>query len=217
MDKRITFTQAAQAVNDGSSLMVSGFLDAGHPQNLIRALREKNVRDITLISLDAGNERCEVYYFIQDGHVGHMIVSHIGRCPAASDRVIDGSMTLEFSPQGTLCERIRAGGAGLGGFLTPSGIGTEVEKGKQIIEVAGKPYILETTLRADVAFIRAQKADRYGNLYFRGNTRNFNVAIATAADYVVAEVLEYSDEPLPGESVHIPGLFVDAIAVVEDK
>lgn len=210
MSKIITATEAAMHIRDGMCIMIGGFFHGGQPQALIRALDAQGTKDLTLISLDAGNERCASYGFIASGKVIHHYVSHMGRNPGAGKLMLEGKMKVTLVPQGTMAERIRAGGAGLGGILTPTGVGTEVEEGKQRITIGGKDYLLELPLKADVAFIKAHTADEKGNLVFHGTTRNMNTVMATAADVVVAEVehIVKAGEIDP-DHVHIPGLLVD--------
>lgn len=141
------------------------------------------------------------------------IVAHIGTNPETGRQMNAGELEVELVPMGTLVERIRAAGSGLGGFLTPTGVGTVVEKGKTVMEIDGRKYLLEKPLKADFALISAARADRFGNLFLPGTTRNFNVVMATAADTVIVEAGELSDEPLKPDEITIPGIFVDYIAV----
>lgn len=211
-NKVISLQEAVNKVEDGMTIMVGGFLSNGSPNVIMDALVEKGVKDLTLICNDTSFPEIGQGKLVAAGLVKKVITSHVGTNPVTGDLMNAGKLEVEFSPQGTLAERIRAYGAGLGGILTPTGIGTIVEKGKQIIEVNGKKYLLETPLRADVAFIGASIADRAGNLYYKGNSRNFNPLMAMAADTVIAEVDEVVEiGVIKPEDVHTSAIFVDFI------
>ena len=209
--------EAVKCVKQGDTLMVGGFNYGGIPYTLVDALYEQGTDQLTLISNDTIYEFCGQGRLVAGGRCKKVIASHVGLNKKTGELFHSGKMELELFPQGTYVEKIRAGGAGLGGFLTPTGVGTVVEEGKQIIEVNGKKYILELPLRADIAFIRAWRADTVGNLTYYGPNRNFNPAMATAAKYVVVEV----DEIVPEGSINpndvvTPGLFIDALVLKGD-
>lgn len=201
---------------DGKTVMIAGFAGTGEPKELTDMLLESGAKNLTIISNDTGYSGDGVGRLFESGQGTKLVCSYIGMDPNAlamvDKKVSSGELELDLNPQGTLCERIRAGGAGLGGVLTPTGIGTVVEKGKQKIEVNGKEYLLETALHADIALIKAWKADTVGNLIYRGTSRTFNPIMATAADTVIVIV----DEVVPTgtldpEVVVTPGVFVNMI------
>jgi acetate CoA/acetoacetate CoA-transferase alpha subunit len=208
--KRIEIEKAVDLIQDGMSIMVGGFMGVGAPHRLIDALIEAKKKDLTIICNDTGFVDYGSGKMIANKMVKKVIASHIGTNPITGDMMISGEMEVELIPQGTLIERIRCGGAGIGGFLTKTGLGTIVQEGKQIINVDGEDYLLEKPLRADVAIIGASEADKYGNLIFRGTTKNFNPIIATAADLVIAEATEQV-ETIPPHHIHVPYLFIDYI------
>lgn len=211
-NKQISLNDAVSLVKDGMTIMVGGFLSNGGPCSIMDALVESGIKNLTLICNDTSFPDKGQGKLIANKQVKRVITSHIGTNPSTIDQMNSGELEVEFSPQGTLAERIRAYGAGLGGVLTPTGLGTVVESGKKVIEVEGKNYILETPLKADIAFIGASLCDTKGNLYYKGNSKNFNPLMAMAADIVVAEVEELVEvghiEP---ENVHTPHIFVDHI------
>lgn len=210
--------EALSAVKPGMSVMVGGFNYGGIPYTLVDALLEAGTDGLTLISNDTSYVDVGHGKLVAAGRVKKVIASHVGLNKKTGELYNAGKLELELVPQGTFVERIRAAGFGLGGFLTPTGVGTVVEEGKQVLEVNGKKYILELPLRADVALIRAHKADRMGNLTYFGTNRNFNPAMATAADLVIAEVDSIVD---PGEldpnNIVTPGLLVDILVVKGDN
>ena len=210
--------EALSAVKPGMSIMVGGFNYGGIPYTLVDALLEAGTDGLTLISNDTSYVDVGHGKLVAAGRVKKVIASHVGLNKKTGELYNAGKLELELVPQGTFVERIRAAGFGLGGFLTPTGVGTVVEEGKQVLEVNGKKYILELPLRADVALIRAHKADRMGNLTYFGTNRNFNPTMATAADLVIAEVDSIVD---PGEldpnNIVTPGLLVDILVVKGDN
>ncbi|MFA6862812.1 MAG: CoA transferase subunit A [Dysgonamonadaceae bacterium] len=212
MSKLSSATNAIANLRDGMTIMIGGFLSNGTPEKLVDELVKSGVKDLTLIVNDTAFPDKGCGKLIVNKQIKKVIVSHIGTNPFTEEQMNKGELEVEFCPQGTLAERIRAGGAGLGGVLSPTGIGTVVAEGKQLIEVDGKQYILEKPLRADVALIKGSIGDRSGNLIYLGTTQNFNTTMATAADLVIAEVdtlKEVGDiEP---ERVHTPFIFVDYI------
>ncbi|MHC1778725.1 MAG: CoA transferase subunit A [Bacteroidales bacterium] len=212
MDKHISRVDAVAKVKDGMTIMVGGFLTTGGPNELMDTLADSCIKDLTLICNDAAFPDKGLGKLITGNKVKKLVSSYIGSNSAAIDLMNESKMEVEFSPQGTLVERIRAAGAGLGGVLTPTGIGTSVEKGKEIINIDGNDFLLEKPLKADIAIIGASIADESGNLYYRGTTRNFNPLMAMAADLVIAEVEEIvktgTFEP---ENIHTPAILVDYI------
>lgn len=209
MVKFITAKQALEFFKDGQTLMVGGFLNCGNPQSVIAEIIKTDLREFTLIANDTSVPDDSRGRLIAAHKVKKAVVSHIGTNPLTVEQYNCGTLEVEFVPQGTLAERIRAAGAGLGGILTPVGLDTEIAAGKREIEVDGRKYLLETPLHADVALVYATYADRFGNLAFHGSTRNFNVLMPMAADVVIAEAENISDTPLPPDEVVVPGIFVD--------
>ncbi len=214
MEKIITLRDAVEKLKDGMTVMVGGFLTRGGPNQLMDAIAESGVKDLTLICNDAAFQDRGLGRLIHNRQVKKLITSYVGSNPAAIDLMNSKEMEIEFSPQGTLVERIRAAGAGLGGVLTPTGLGTMVENGKDIISVDGKRFILEKPLRADISFIGASVSDRSGNLYYKGTTRNFNPIMAMAADIVVVEAEELVETgSIIPENIHTPAILVDFIII----
>jgi acetate CoA/acetoacetate CoA-transferase alpha subunit len=212
MDKFISIGQAVSQVKDGMTIMVGGFLANGTPCRIIDALAESGVKNLTLICNDTAFPDRGVGKLIVNRQVSRVITSHIGTNPHSSEQMNSGDLLIEFVPQGTLAERVRCGGNGLGGFLTPTGLGTLVAEGKEKITVAGKEYLLELPLRADIALIRASVGDKSGNLLYRGTSQNFNPLMATAADTVIAEVDDVVEVgEIAAENVRTPAIFVDYI------
>jgi len=209
-EKMITEAQFKEKMTDGLSIMVGGFLGVGSPHALIDLVVEEKTKNITLICNDTSFPDCGVGKWIVEKQVSKVITSHIGTNPESGNQLNNNETIFDLTPQGTLAEKIRAGGAGLGGILTPTGIGTIAAEGKKIIEIDGENYILEEKLRADVALIKAAKADTKGNLVYEKAARNFNPIMAFAADLVIAEVDEIVE---PGEidpnNVVTPSILVD--------
>ncbi len=221
IDKVWNSPDAAVAdIPDGAVLLVGGFVSAGTPSNLIRAVRRSGRRELTAVANNIGlgdllDELCE------DRQLAHVIATFAirasgGRTSRFEELYHAGKVGLELVPQGTLIERLRAGGAGLGGVLTKTGLGTMMAEGKQIVEIDGEDWLLERPLRGDVALIKAWRADRLGNLQYRLAGRNFNPVMATAADLVIAEVEEIVEPgQIPADQVGTPALYVDRIAQCE--
>ena len=208
--------EAMAGVKDGSVIMIGGFMACGTPEILIDALVRKNVKNLTVICNDAGYPDRGTGKLLANGQIKTLIASHVGLNPEVARRMntdIDvDRLECILVPQGTLAERIRAGGAGLGGVLTPTGVGTIVAEGKQIITVDEKEFLLEKPLRADFAFIRASVIDTFGNAVLYGTTKNLNLVMATAADYVIAGACKIVETGcLDPEAIHISGIFIDAI------
>ncbi len=217
MNKLIPLQEAVEMVRDSATIMVNGFMAVKSPETLIDGLVEKGVQDLTIISNDAAVPGKGIGKLLAAGQIKKITASHIGLNPEAGKRMNEGTLDVELIPQGTLAERIRCGGAGLGGVLTPTGIGTEVEEGKQTIVVNNQVYLLEIPLRAEIALIKGSVVDTMGNVYFRGTTKNFSLVMAMASDLVIVEA-EKLVEPgeLDPDLVMIPSLFVDYI-IVEEK
>ncbi|MGI6319500.1 MAG: CoA transferase subunit A [Bacteroidales bacterium] len=212
MKKRIEIDEVVSKIKSGMTIMVGGFLGNGSPHKIIDAIAKSDIKDLTVICNDSGFPDKGVGILIANKKVKKVITSHIGTNPITIDQMNAKETEVEFNPQGTLAERVRAAGAGLGGVLTQTGLGTVVAEGKQIINIDGKDYILEKPLKADVAIIAASYSDEEGNLVYEGTTQNFNPIMATAADVVIAEVNEVKKTgEIPMELVHTPKVFVDFI------
>jgi 3-oxoacid CoA-transferase subunit A len=213
MDKTVANADVAvRRIQDGASIMMGGFGVCGIPENLIAALKRAGTKNLTAISNNAGTSDFGIGYLLQTRQVRKMVASYVGENRLFEQLVMTGEIELELNPQGTLAERIRAGGAGIPAFYTPTGYGTIIAEGKETREFGGRMYVLEKALRADFAFIKAWKGDRWGNLMFRKTARNYNPVMATAADYVIAEVEELVElGGIPPDKVHTPGIYVDAI------
>ena len=212
MKKEITLEEAVAKIKDGMTLMVGGFLAVGAPTQIIDALVEKGVKDLTIICNDTAFPDKSIGKLIVNHQVKKLYVSHIGTNPETANQMNAGELEIEFCPQGTLAERIRAKGAGLGGVLTATGLGTIIEKGKEKVTVDGKEYLLEKPLGADVALLGASIADESGNLIYKGTTQNFNPTRATAADLVIVEAEEVvKTGELAPEVIHTSGVYVDYI------
>lgn len=218
MTKLAAIETVLDAIHDGSVIMVGGFLGVGTPENLVDAICQKGVRDLTIIANDTAFPDKGVGKLVVNKQVAKLIVSHIGTNPETGRQMNGGMTEVELVPQGTLAERVRAGGAGLGGVLTPTGLGTIVEQGKTKLEIDGKEYLVEPALKAQVAIVKAYKADTQGNLVFRYASRNFNPLMATAADYVIAEAEHVvSAGQIDPDVVMLPGLFIDAVVLAEPQ
>ena len=213
MDKRIASADAAiDHLRDGMTVLMGGFGLCGIPENLIAAVRRKGTKDLIIVSNNAGVEDFGIGLLLQNHQVKKMISSYVGENKLFERLVLSGELQVELNPQGTLAERLRAGGAGIPAFYTPTGYGTMVAEGKETREFDGRSYVLERALRGDFAFIKAWQGDRWGNLIFRKTARNFNPMMATAADYVIAEVEQLVEAgQLNPDQVHTPGIFVNAI------
>lgn len=216
MGKLTTIDWVLNRIHDGSVLMIGGFLGVGTPESLVDGIVQKGVKDLAIIANDTCYSGKGIGKLVVNKQVKKLVVSHIGTNPETGRQMNDGEIEVELVPQGTLAERIRAGGSGLGGVLTPTGLGTIVEDGKKKIQVNGMEFLLELPLRAQVAFIKAYKADTRGNLLFRSSSRNFNPLMAAAADYVVAEVEHFVPEgDISPNEVMTPGIFVDNVILQE--
>ncbi|CAK7049267.1 3-oxoacid CoA-transferase subunit A [Tissierella carlieri] len=218
MNKVISIDAAIDHIKDGMTIMIGGFLGCGSPHRLIDALVKKGVKDLTLICNDSGFPEIGAGKLVVNKQIKKLIASHVGTNRETGNQMNSGEMEVVLVPQGTLAEQVRAGGAGLGGFLTPTGVGTIVEEGKEKMIIDGKTYLLEKPLRADVALIAGATVDKFGNIVYHGATRNFNTLMATAADTVIVEaekVLEIGE--LDPNDVVTSGIFVDYIVNGGDK
>jgi acetate CoA/acetoacetate CoA-transferase alpha subunit len=205
-----TLEQAVARIPDGASLMIGGFMGVGTPEGIVDELVRQGKRDLTVIANDNAFPGKGIGKLVDAGLVARTITSHIGLNPETQKRMLAGTMQVDLVPQGTLIERIRAGGCGLGGVLTATGVGTVVEEGKQVLEVAGKRYLLETALRADFALVHSFLADYVGNLAYALTARNFNPIIALAADTVIVEAEHVVPVGLiQPDHVHTPAPLVD--------
>ena len=218
MNKITTAAEAVKIVKDGNVLLVGGFLVAGSPETLIKALLEtSSARNLTIVSNDTGMADTNMIKVMKQGRVIKVHASYIGGNPLTGQMLIDDEDSVTLYPQGTLAEKLRSGGAGIAGFYTAVGVGTLIEQGKDTRYFDGRQYLLETALRGDIAFVKATIADKAGNLFMRGSSKNFNVVMAHAADYVIAEakkIVEVGE--LDAELVSVPGIFVDALVQSED-
>jgi 3-oxoacid CoA-transferase subunit A len=204
-------------LRDGMSIMSGGFGLCGNPEACIEAIAASGVRNLTIISNNCGNQGQGLAVLLKNRQVARVICSFVGGNPDLAEQYLAGQVQVELVPQGTFAERIRAGGAGIAGFYTPTGVGTVVAEGKEVREIDGKRYLFERPLRADLAIVRAAAADRFGNLRFYRTARNFNPLMATAANVTVVE----ADRILPKgaldpDDVHLPGLYVRRIVVVPE-
>jgi len=213
MDKRISSPHDALAnLHDGATILMGGFGLCGIPENLIAAVRRRGSKDLTVVSNNAGVDDFGIGLLLQNRQVKKMISTYVGENKLFEKLVTNGELELELNPQGTLSERLRAGGAGIPAFYTPTGYGTLVAEGKETREFDGRQYVMERGIRGNFAFVKAHKGDRWGNLVYRKTSRNFNPMMATAADYVIAEVEELVElGQLDPDQIHTPGIYVDAI------
>jgi len=219
IDKRATNAAEALAdVSDGATVFISGFGGAGFPNVLIRALRDRGPKNLTLVVNSATHRYSVTHELIEAGLVRKVICTAArghSKEPSAFERLwMDGKIELECVPQGTFSERIRAAGAGIPAFYTPVGFGTEAAKGKEVRSFQDREHVLEHALHGDVALVRADTADRYGNLSFRYAQMNFGPVMATAATLAIAEVRAIMDEPMPHDRVGLPGVYIDRVVAV---
>ncbi len=212
MNKIGTMEAAVARVPDGATIMMGGFGLCGIPENAVQALLAAGPRNLTIISNNAGVDDAGIGLLIRNGQVRKMVATYIGENTDLERRVINGELEVELAPQGTFAERIRAGGAGIGGFFTPTGVGTLIAQGKESRVIDGREYILEMPLRADFSFVKAWKADAMGNLVYRKTARNFNPLMATAGRVTIAEVEEIVPVgSIDADLVATPGIFVDVV------
>jgi len=212
-----TAQEAIARIKDGDTVLVGGFLQAGSPETLLKALLEQSTAtNLTVVSNDTGTTQSHMYKIMEQGRVSKVHASYIGANPLTGKMLIENPDSVTLYPQGTLAEKIRCGGAGIAAFYTPVGVGTLVEEGKEKRRFGDRDYLLETALRGDVALVKATVADKAGNCFLRGSTKNFSAIMARAADYVIAEaqkIVEVGE--LDPELVTIPGIFIDAIVPSE--
>jgi 3-oxoacid CoA-transferase subunit A len=204
--------EAIRDMQDGAVIMSGGFGLSGNPENLIAAIHKKGVKNLTVISNNCGTTDKGLGVLLQSRQVRKMIASYVGENKEFERQFLGGELEVELNPQGTLAERIRAGGAGLGGFFTPTGAGTQIAQGKESRVIDGREMIFEKPLKADYAIVRAWKGDKWGNLVFRKTARNFSPNMCTAARITIAEV-EHLVElgELDGDQIHVPSIYVKRI------
>ncbi|MDR1588922.1 MAG: CoA transferase subunit A [Oscillospiraceae bacterium] len=214
-NKVVSLETAMEKVRSGLTVLIPGFVNVGVPEKLIQGMIDKDVKDINVISNNTSVKGRGIGLLVHDGRIKHITCSHIGSNTETVEKVVAGELNVTFVPQGTLCERVRAGGAGIGGVLTPTGLGTPIAEGKEIINVDGTDYLLEKPLRADVALIHAWKADKMGNVVYHRTARNFNQIWATAADWVIVEAEEVVEVgQLDPDLIMTPGALVDAVVAI---
>jgi 3-oxoacid CoA-transferase subunit A len=213
MDKRVANAEAVIGrVNDGATILMGAFGTCGVSENLIRALLKQGTKNLTIASNNPGTDGYGIGLLIENRQVKKLIASYVGSNKFFEKLALNNEIEMELNPQGTLAERMRAAGAGIPAFFTPTGYGTMVAEGKEVREFNGRPHVLVPALRGDFAFVKAWKGDRWGNLVYRKTARNFNPVVATAADYVIAEVEQMVElGELDPDGIHTPGIFVDAI------
>ena len=217
-NKITTMERVLDNVKAGSTLMINGFMAVKSPELLIDGIVERKIGDLTVIANDAAVPGQGIAKILTAGLLKKIVASHIGLNPEAGAKMNDGTLEVQLVPQGTLAERIRCGGAGLGGVLTPTGLGTEVEEGKKKIVVQEKEYLLEEPLQADVALLKGTIVDTMGNVYYRGTTKNFSTIMAMACDLVIVEaekIVEVGE--LDPDLVMTPGPLVDYVVLGEEK
>ena len=207
-----TADEAVAQIPDGASIMMGGFGTCGIPEHLIAALHRRGTRNLTVISNNAGIDDYGVGILLRSHQIAKMIATYVGENKEFERQYLQKEIEVELVPQGTFSERMRAAGAGIGGFFTPTGAGTLIAEGKESREINGRTYILEAPLHADFAFVKAWKGDQAGNLVYRKTSRNFNPMMATAARHTIAEVEQLVETgALEGDSIHTPGIFVKRI------
>lgn len=213
MDKVIASTQLAlEGLEDGAVVLVGGFGLCGIPENLIQAVKDKGVKDLTVVSNNCGIDDFGLGILLKDKQISKMVASYVGENKTFEQQFLSGELEVELTPQGTLAERIRAGGAGIPAFYTATGVGTPIAEGKEEKVFDGKAYILERALTGDFALVKAWKADRSGNLVFRKTSRNFNPLVATAGRVTIVEVEELVEVgQLDPDEIHLPGIYVQHI------
>lgn len=212
MSVAASIESALSGVTDGSTILVGGFGLVGIPENLILGLYEKGVKDLTIISNNCGVDDWGLGILLKNKQIKKMVSSYVGENKEFERQFLSGELEVELVPQGTLAERIRAGGAGIPAFYTPAGVGTPIQEGKEVREFNGKSYVLETGIRADFALVKAWKGDRLGNLIYNKTARNFNPIMAAAGKVTIAEVEELVEVgSLDPDSIHTPSIYVQRI------
>ncbi|WP_332632715.1 CoA transferase subunit A [Halalkalibacter flavus] len=208
------FEEAVAEVKDGMTLMVGGFGLVGIPENLIKAVREKNVKDLTVISNNCGVDDWGLGLLLSNKQIKKMIASYVGENKEFERQVLSGELEVQLVPQGSLAEKIRAGGAGIPAFYTPAGVGTPIAEGRETRVFDGKEYLLEEAFKADVSLVRAWKADKLGNLVYRKTAQNFNPMMAAAGKVTIAEVEEIVEVgELDPDEIHTPSIYVQGLIV----
>ena len=233
-NKIVTLDQAMEKIHDGATIAIPGFVNCGVPQTLIQGIINKGYKDLNIISNNTSVKGKGIGMLVAADVIKHITCTHIGSNTETVEKAVKGEIDVTFVPQGTFCERLRAGGAGIGGVLTPTGIGTLMEEGKQLLEwdaekgeykfvrsedpVCGKRFILELPLRAEIAIVHAWKADKAGNLIYHRTAKNFNPIVATAADFVIVEAEEIVEVgELDPDAIMTPGILVDMIVQAEQE
>ncbi|CAH0296754.1 putative succinyl-CoA:3-ketoacid coenzyme A transferase subunit A [Peribacillus sp. Bi96] len=218
MSKLLTsFDSAIQQIEDGATIIVGGFGLSGIPEKLIIALRDKGVKDLTIVSNNCGVDDWGLGLLLENKQIKKMIASYVGENKLFEQQFLSGELEVELVPQGTLAERLRAGGAGIPAFYTATGVGTEVAKGKEHKEFDGRTYIMEKGIVGDFAFVKAWKADHFGNLVYRKTARNFNPVVATAGKVTIVEVEELvGTGELDPDEIHTSGVYVQKVLVGKD-
>lgn len=216
MNKLLSAKEAISKIKDGDTIMIGGFLSCGVPDILIDELIDQNVKQLTMIANDTSFPNADKGKLISNKLVKKVITTHIGTNPETGRQMNEGELEVELVPMGTLVERIRAKGTGLGGILTPTGVGTIIEDDKETLLIDGKKFIFERPIGADFALIYGSKVDKYGNVSFYGTTKNTNTIMATAADTVIVQAEEFVDCIDPNDVV-IPGVFIDYIVVKDEE
>ncbi|MHB0806923.1 CoA transferase subunit A [Stutzerimonas nitrititolerans] len=213
LDKRVsTYEEALAGLTDGMTVLAGGFGLCGIPENLIAEIRRRGVKDLTVVSNNCGVDGFGLGVLLEDRQIRKMIASYVGENALFEKQLLNGELEVELTPQGTLAEKMRAGGAGIPAFYTATGYGTPVAEGKEVREIDGRHYILEHAIRGDFAIVKGWKADHFGNVMYRHTAQNFNPLAATAGKITVVEVEEIVE---PGElepsQIHTPGIYVDRI------
>ncbi|AFN79868.1 CoA transferase subunit A [Stutzerimonas nitrititolerans] len=213
LDKRVsTYEEALAGLTDGMTVLAGGFGLCGIPENLIAEIRRRGVKDLTVVSNNCGVDGFGLGVLLEDRQIRKMIASYVGENALFEQQLLNGELEVELTPQGTLAEKMRAGGAGIPAFYTATGYGTPVAEGKEVREIDGRHYILEHAIRGDFAIVKGWKADHFGNVMYRHTAQNFNPLAATAGKITVVEVEEIVE---PGElepsQIHTPGIYVDRI------
>lgn len=218
LNKLISLEEAAKLFRSGMTVMCGGFGGVGLPYTLVHALAESDATDLCIVNNDAGRTKARgIAEVLHPGKTAKLITTYINGNGDVSDMIQKGELQVELVPIGTLVERIRSAGAGLGGVLTPTGVGTAVENGKRVVEVRGRKYLLEEPLSGDIAIIRARKADKWGNLYLRRQQKSHNIAMATAAKTVIAQVDELVEVgELSPDDIDVPCVLVDYMVMTEE-
>ncbi|WP_261129257.1 CoA transferase subunit A [Bacillus sp. Marseille-Q3570] len=213
-----SFLEAVKDIKDGATIMVGGFGLVGIPENLILALVDSGVKDLTVISNNCGVDDWGLGLLLKNKQIKKMVGSYVGENKEFERQVLSGEIEVELIPQGTLAERIRAGGAGIPAFYTPAGVGTPLAEGREVRNIDGKDYLLEYGMTADVSLVRAQKADKMGNLIYNKTARNFNPMIAAAGKITIAEVEELHEVgELDPDHIHTPSIYVQKLIVGEQQ